>query len=86
MSVIVPSYNEELTIVESVRALLALDYAAREIIVVNDGSSDGTLAVLRDTFQLVPAPAAFAQPLHDRGGAGDVPVDHASPRSSSSTR
>ena len=63
VSVIVPSYNEELTIVGSVRALLALDYATREIIVVNDGSSDGTLAVLDDTFQLVPAPAAFAQPL-----------------------
>ena len=63
VSVIVPSYNEELTIVESVRALLALDYATREIIVVNDGSSDGTLAALHDTFQLVPAPAAFAQPL-----------------------
>ena len=63
VSVIVPAYNEELTIVESVRALLVLDYAAREIIVVNDGSSDGTLAVLHDAFQLVPAPAAFAQPL-----------------------
>jgi cellulose synthase/poly-beta-1,6-N-acetylglucosamine synthase-like glycosyltransferase len=62
VSVIVPAYNEELTIVESVRALLLLDYAAREIIVVNDGSSDGTLAALADTFQLVPAPAAFAQP------------------------
>ena len=63
VSVIVPSYNEELTIVASVRALLALDYATREIIVVNDGSSDGTLAALHDAFQLVPAPAAFAQPL-----------------------
>jgi cellulose synthase/poly-beta-1,6-N-acetylglucosamine synthase-like glycosyltransferase len=63
VSVIVPSHNEELTIVESVRALLRLEYGAREIIVVNDGSSDGTLAVLTGTFQLVPAPAAFAQPL-----------------------
>ena len=63
VSVIVPSYNEELTIVGSVRALLALDYATREIIVVNDGSSDGTLAALHDAFQLVPVPAAFAQPL-----------------------
>ena len=63
VSVIVPAYNEELTIVQSVRALLLLDYPAREIIVVNDGSSDGTLAALVETFQLVPAPAAFAQPL-----------------------
>ena len=63
VSVIVPSHNEELTIVESVRALLALDYESREIIVVNDGSSDRTLAVLQQTFELVPAPPAFAQPL-----------------------
>lgn len=63
VSVIVPAYNEAVTIVESVRALLALEYSAREIIVVNDGSSDGTLAALHGAFQLVPAPAAFAQPL-----------------------
>jgi len=63
VSVIVPSYNEELTIVGSVRALLVLEYASREIVVVNDGSSDGTLAALHDAFHLVPAPPAFAQPL-----------------------
>jgi cellulose synthase/poly-beta-1,6-N-acetylglucosamine synthase-like glycosyltransferase len=63
VSIIVPAYNEELTIVESIRALLALDYDACEIVVVNDGSSDGTLALLQQTFQLVPAPLAFVQPL-----------------------
>lgn len=63
VSVVVPSYNEELTIVASVRALLALEYATREIIVVNDGSADDTMAALRDAFQLLPAPPAFAQPL-----------------------
>jgi len=63
VSIIMPSFNEELTIVASVRALLALDYTPREIVVVNDGSSDATLATLQRTFQLVPAPLAFAQPL-----------------------
>ena len=42
--------------------LLALDYEAREIIVVNDGSSDGTLAVLHGVSARAGA-AAFAQPL-----------------------
>jgi cellulose synthase/poly-beta-1,6-N-acetylglucosamine synthase-like glycosyltransferase len=63
VSIVVPAYNEELTIVDSVRALLALEYESREIVVVNDGSSDGTLAALRDAFQLAPAPVAFAQPI-----------------------
>jgi cellulose synthase/poly-beta-1,6-N-acetylglucosamine synthase-like glycosyltransferase len=63
VSVVVPAYNEALTIVDSIRALLALEYESREIVIVNDGSSDDTLAVLRRTFYLLPAPLAFAQPL-----------------------
>ncbi len=63
VSIVVPAYNEELTIVESIRALLALDYEPREVVIVNDGSRDGTLALLRQTFQMVPAPLAFVQPL-----------------------
>jgi cellulose synthase/poly-beta-1,6-N-acetylglucosamine synthase-like glycosyltransferase len=63
VSIVVPAYNEELTIVESLRALLALDYEPREVVIVNDGSTDGTLALLQQTFQLVTAPVAFAQPL-----------------------
>jgi cellulose synthase/poly-beta-1,6-N-acetylglucosamine synthase-like glycosyltransferase len=66
VSVIVPAFNEALTIVESVRALLALEYESREIVVVNDGSTDGTLSVLQQTFQLVPAPLAFVQPLRSK--------------------
>ena len=63
VSIIVPAFNEAVTIVESIRALLALDYEPSEIVVVNDGSSDGTLALLRDTFHLIAAPLAFDQPL-----------------------
>ena len=63
VSIVVPARNEALTIVESLRALLALDYEARELVVVNDGSTDETLAVLRETFHLVAAPVAFEQPI-----------------------
>jgi YaiO family outer membrane protein len=63
VSVIVPAYNEALTIEQSVRALLALDYEPCEIVVVNDGSADGTLKVLKEAFGLIAAPVAFATPL-----------------------
>jgi biofilm PGA synthesis N-glycosyltransferase PgaC len=54
VSVIVAAYNEERVIETTVRSLLALDYPEHEVIVVNDGSTDGTLELLRETFALVP--------------------------------
>jgi len=47
ITLVVPAYNEEATVVTSVRSLLQLSYPEFEIIVVNDGSKDGTLEVLR---------------------------------------
>lgn len=56
VSILVPSYNEELTILETVRSLLSLNYPAFEVIVVNDGSKDGTLRVLTEEYGLLHAP------------------------------
>lgn len=53
IAVIAPAFNEELWIVESVRALLALEYPSHEVIVVNDGSTDATLERLIQNFALV---------------------------------
>ena len=52
ISVIAPAFNEELSIVDSVRALLALEYPEHEVIVVNDGSTDATLDTLTKAFAL----------------------------------
>ncbi|AXK43707.1 glycosyltransferase family 2 protein [Erythrobacter aureus] len=52
VSVIAPAFNEELTITESVRALLALEYPEHHVIVVNDGSKDDTLGVLVRNFDM----------------------------------
>ena len=54
VSVIIPAYNEETTIVHTVHSCLQSRYPVFEIIVVNDGSTDGTLDVLTEAFQLVP--------------------------------
>jgi cellulose synthase/poly-beta-1,6-N-acetylglucosamine synthase-like glycosyltransferase len=54
VSVLVPAFNEQAVIVESVRSLLALRYPSHEVVVVNDGSDDETLSVLREAFELAP--------------------------------
>ncbi|HEX2810598.1 MAG TPA: glycosyltransferase family 2 protein, partial [Kineosporiaceae bacterium] len=55
VSVLVPAFNEEATIVESVRSVLALNYPEHETIVVDDGSTDRTFAVLEQAYDLVVA-------------------------------
>lgn len=52
ITLMVPAYNEQVTIVESVRSLLNLHYPEFEVVVVNDGSKDETLATLIATFEL----------------------------------
>lgn len=54
VTIIVPAYNEELTVVETVRSLLGLDYHVYEIIVVDDGSKDATAQALIDAFGMRP--------------------------------
>ena len=50
IAVLAPAYDEEVTIVESVTSLLALDYPEFEVVVINDGSKDGTLRRLINHF------------------------------------
>ena len=59
ISVLAPAYNEQATIAASVRSMLQLDYPAFEIVVINDGSKDATLQVLRREFGLVEFPEAY---------------------------
>jgi cellulose synthase/poly-beta-1,6-N-acetylglucosamine synthase-like glycosyltransferase len=52
ISIIAPAYNEEKTIVESIKSLLSLEYPQFEVIVVNDGSTDQTLGKMVQFFRL----------------------------------
>ncbi len=52
VSIVVPAYNEEVTIVDSIESLLQLEYRLYEIIIVDDGSSDDTVKVLVEHFKM----------------------------------
>lgn len=52
ISVIVPAYNEEKTIINCIKSLKKLDYPIFEIIIVNDGSKDDTKKRIIEEFNL----------------------------------
>ena len=52
VTIVVPAHNEEITIVDTIRSLLQLEYQLYEIIVVDDGSTDNTAQLVRDTFRM----------------------------------
>lgn len=66
ISLLVPAFNEQATVVENVRSLLALTYPNFEIIVINDGSADRTLDELIAAFDLRPAVRVFEEAVPHR--------------------
>jgi len=53
ISIIVPAYNEEVSIVTCTNLLSELDYPNFEVIIINDGSKDNTMQVLKDNYNLL---------------------------------
>jgi cellulose synthase/poly-beta-1,6-N-acetylglucosamine synthase-like glycosyltransferase len=74
VSVLVPAYNERAGIVESVRAMTSLRYPEYEVVVVDDGSTDGTLDALRVAFDLVEVPRVVPADVPTRGTVESVYV------------
>jgi cellulose synthase/poly-beta-1,6-N-acetylglucosamine synthase-like glycosyltransferase len=58
VSILVPAHNEEVSIVDSVQSLLALQFPEFEIVVVSDGSEDETIERLVGAFALAEQPWA----------------------------
>ena len=69
VSVLISAHNEEKSVVEAARSVLSLDYPEHEVIVINDGSTDGTLAVLMREFQLERRESIVRRSIQDAGVA-----------------
>ncbi|MEO5974743.1 MAG: glycosyltransferase [Ilumatobacteraceae bacterium] len=74
VSIVVPSYNEEAVIVTSVQAMLSLEYPRHEVIVVDDGSTDGMFDKLLAAFDLVRVEREIPSDLPTRGAIIDVHI------------
>jgi cellulose synthase/poly-beta-1,6-N-acetylglucosamine synthase-like glycosyltransferase len=74
VSVLVPAYNEEKSIVSSVHAVLGLRYPLMEIVIAEDGSTDNTFEVLRDEFDLIPSSRVPAGMIDTVGTVNSVHV------------
>ena len=78
ISILIPVYNGEATIGRAVRSVLEQGYPDLEIVVVNDGSSDGTAAVLKALAKAHPC----VLPVHQQNGgvsrARNTALDRAS--------
>ncbi|RAK06365.1 cellulose synthase/poly-beta-1,6-N-acetylglucosamine synthase-like glycosyltransferase [Halanaerobium saccharolyticum] len=63
VSIIIPAYNEELTVVDNITSILSLQYPEYEVVVVNDGSKDATIEELKDKFNLVISSRSYRKDL-----------------------
>ena len=69
VSVIIPAYNEESVIVDTVRSALASNYPKLEIVVVDDGSIDRTAELVRGNFGHDPRVRLLLQPNRGKPAA-----------------
>ena len=65
VTIVMPGYNEEVTILGAVAGVLSMDYPVLEVIVVNDGSRDRTVEVLVEHYDMAAlAGAPLRGPIH----------------------
>ena len=69
VSVLIPAYDEQDVIVETVRAALLSDYPRLEVIVVDDGSTDQTSQRVRENFGGEPRVRLYRQPNRGKAAA-----------------
>lgn len=74
VSIIMPAYNAEVFIGEAIDSVLAQHYVNWELLVVNDGSTDGTARVLAGYSD--PRIRVFNKPNGGIGSARNVALEH----------
>jgi cellulose synthase/poly-beta-1,6-N-acetylglucosamine synthase-like glycosyltransferase len=76
VSIIVPAYNEEQVVGRCVESILASDYGRREVILVDDGSQDATLQIMR-RYGDEPGVTVVSKPNGGKASALNVGLERA---------
>jgi cellulose synthase/poly-beta-1,6-N-acetylglucosamine synthase-like glycosyltransferase/spore germination protein YaaH/peptidoglycan/xylan/chitin deacetylase (PgdA/CDA1 family) len=69
VSIIIPAYNEEVTVVQTLRSLLKSDYPNAEFIFVDDGSKDRTVELVQQSFGNLENIKIFTKPNGGKASA-----------------
>ena len=69
VTVLIPAYNEEAAVVQTIKAALACDYPKLEILVMDDGSTDQTPDLVRANFGNDPRVRMISQPNRGKPAA-----------------
>lgn len=78
ISVVIPAYNEEKSILKTLDAVVANDYPNKEIFVVDDGSSDNTAALVEEYISKKKAEENISITLIKQENQGkSVAINHA---------
>lgn len=63
ISFLIPAYNESKNILRTIKNILSISYRYKRIIIINDGSEDSSLEILKEAFQFVTIPMLYAETL-----------------------
>jgi peptidoglycan-N-acetylglucosamine deacetylase len=69
VTVLIPAYNEEAAVVQTIKAALACDYPKLEVLVMDDGSTDQTPDLVRANFGHDPRVRMISQPNRGKPAA-----------------
>jgi cellulose synthase/poly-beta-1,6-N-acetylglucosamine synthase-like glycosyltransferase/peptidoglycan/xylan/chitin deacetylase (PgdA/CDA1 family) len=77
VSVVIPAFNEEKVIGETVARILASDYVNLNVLVIDDGSKDRTAAIVRERFNGDPRVTLITVPNGGKANALNAGLQHA---------
>ncbi|VVB82151.1 Glycosyltransferase AglI [uncultured archaeon] len=69
ISVLVPAYNEENTIEETINSIFEIDYPIEEVIAINDGSTDRTKEIIEKLLKKYPKLKLLDKKNSGKGGS-----------------